>query len=155
MGYQASRNQTQGSGKRRVIKSGWAWVRWVMILAIAIAAQNFFQNHESWPAFIVLLVFVGLFFLFKRARRLEYDDENLYVIRAKKNVKTIHFKEINSIKRSGARVNGERYWIIRYQDGDKQRKIRYFRLFFNKEFHQAVRDVNPNVVIWTHPHFNH
>jgi len=155
MEYQASKKQTQGSGERRVLRPGWSWARWVMVPLVIFEALYLIQNPTSWPAFIVLFVFIGLFLLFRRARRLEHDDKNLYVIRAKKVVKTISFKEINSIKRSAAKVNGERFWIIRYNDGGKERKLRYFRQFFNKEFHKAVKDINPAVVIWTHPHFNH
>ena len=155
MKQQTSKKETQGSGERRVMRPGWAWARWVMLPAVLFTFLYLIQNPTSWGAFIVLAVFVGLFFFFRRARRLEHDDENIYIIRAKKIVKTISFKEINSIKRSAAKVNGERYWIVRYNDGGKEKKLRYFRLFFNKEFHQAVRDMNPDVVIWTHPHFNH
>lgn len=155
MNRQTSKKQLQGSGERRVMRPGWAWARWVMALAAIFTLLYLIQNPTSWGAFITLAVFVGLFFLFRRARRLEYDDENIYIIRAKKIVKTISFKDIVSIKRSAAKVNGERFWIVRYKDEGKEKKFRYFRLFFNKEFHQAVRDVNPDVVIWTHPFFNH
>lgn len=133
MEYQASKKQ-QGSGERRVLRPGWAWAQWVMMIGVAFAVLNLIGNPTSWPTFIVLFVFVGLFFLFRRARRLEHDDENIYVIRAKKIVQTIPFKTINRIKRSATKVNGERFWIIRYQDGKKERKLRYFRQFFNKEF---------------------
>lgn len=37
----------------------------------------------------------------------------------------------------------------------KNRTIRFFKMFFNKEFHLAVRIANPKVVIWTHPFFAH
>lgn len=126
-----------------------------MLAGVLYTGMYLFQNPTSWRTFIVLSSFVGLFFLFRRARRLEFDDENLYVIRAKKIVKIIPFSSIDSIKRSNTSVNGERYWVMRYKDGGKLRKLRYFKQFYHKAFAKAVKDVNPAVVIWTHPHFNH
>lgn len=155
MGQSTSKGQKQNSKERKVLRPGWAWFQWVVLAGVIFTALNLIQNPTSWPTFIILFVFVGLFLLFRRARRLEFDEQNLYVVRAKKDAQTISFKNINSIKRSATKVNGERYWIIRYQEGDKERKLRYFRQFFNKEFQKAVKDVNPAVVIWTHPHFNH
>jgi hypothetical protein len=154
MEYQASKKQPLGSGERRVIRAGKAWMRWLMIPVVLFSIAHIYEHPTNWIGAIVLAIAVGLFFVFKRARRIEHDDVNLYIIRDKK-VQVVPFTQINSIKRSAAKVNGERFWIIRYQDGDRERKIRYFRLFFNKEFQQAVKEQNPAVVIWTHPHFNH
>ena len=153
MEYRASKKQTQGSGERRVMRRGWAWARWLSIPIVFFALPTTLHEY-IWVNLVVIAFGVGVFFLFRRAKRLEYDDVNLYLIRNKKE-KVIPFTDIVSIKRSATKVNGERYWIIRYNDEGKEKQLRYFRQFFNKEFHQAVRDVNPSVVIWTHPHFNH
>jgi len=154
MNYQGSKKPPAASGERRVIRAGKAWMRWLMIPIAVFAIAHIYENPRSWVGGAVLVVSIGLFYMFQRARRIEHDDANLYIIRHKKE-HVIPFTQINSIKRSSAKVNGERFWIIRYQDGPKERKIRYFRLFFNKEFQQAVKDQNPEVVIWTNPHFNH
>jgi hypothetical protein len=153
MKYKVSKKPPIGSGERRVIRAGKKWVRWLMIPVVFFALPTEFHSY-IWVNILIIGIGVGLFFLLSRARRLEHDDINLYIIRGKEE-KVIPFTKINSIKRSAAKVNGERFWIIRYQDGSKERKVRYFRLFYNKEFQQAVKDQNPDVVIWTHPHFNH
>ena len=153
MEYQASKKQPVGSGERKVIRKGWAWAQWISIPIVFFALPTEFHQY-IWINLLIIAFGVGVFFLFRRAKRLEHDEVNLYLIRGKEE-KVIPFTEINSIKRSATKVNGERYWIIRYQDGSKERKVRYFRLFFNKEFQKAVKDQNPAVVIWTHPHFNH
>jgi hypothetical protein len=153
MEYRASKKQSVGSGERRIIRKGWSWVRWLSVPIVLFALPT--SLHEDiWVNLLVIAFGVGLFFLFRRAKRLEHDNVNLYLIRNKKE-KVIPFTNITSIKRSAAKVNGERYWIIRYEEKGKQKSLRYFRLFWNKEFQQAVRKQNPDVVIWTHPHFNH
>ena len=127
-------------------------MRWLMIPVVFFAIPIEI-NAYIWVNILIMSIGVGLFFVFLRARRIEHDDVNLYIIR-NRNEQIIPFTKINSIKRSAAKVNNERYWIIRYQDGDREWKIRYFRLFHNKEFQQAVKKQNPDVVIWTHPHFH-
>lgn len=154
MEYKASKGQTVGSGERKVIRKGWRWARWLMLPVALFSIPTSMEMPYFLITNIVLVLSIGLFFLFKRAKRLEHDDVNLYLIRDKKE-NVIPFTDIISIKRSATKVNGERYWIIRYKDVDRERSLRYFRLFWNKEFQQAVRDQNPSVVIWTHPHFNH
>lgn len=152
MEYRASRKQPVGSGERKVIKSGKRWMRLLMIPVILFALPQ--SLHEYiWINLLIIAIAVGLFFLFKRSKRLEHDDINLYLIRDKKE-QVIPFTDIISIKRSKAKVNGERFWKLKYNDGTKDRTMRFFKLFFNKEFHQLVRKANPKVVIWTHPHFH-
>lgn len=154
MGYRATRKKTV-TKKREVIKSGKAWMRWIMIPVGLLSILDIYDKPYRFTGLIVLLISIGLFYLLKRARRLEHDDESLYIIRAQKE-KEVPFTSIISIKRSAAKVNGSRYWILLYKDDlDKKRKLRYFRSFYNKEFQQAVRIANPKVIIWTHPHFAH
>lgn len=103
---------------------------------------------------IVLLVSLGLYFLFTISRRLQYDDQNFYIIRGS-NERAIHFSSIISIKKTSTKVNGERYWKMVYLDEFRIKHNCRFFSSFNKEFHTRVRTVNPDVVIWTHPFFNH
>lgn len=153
MEYRAKKNQPEKK-ERQVLRPGKAWMRWLMVPVAIFSILDIWDKPDRWTGVIVLAISVGLFFLFKRARRLERDDENLYIIRDKKE-KIVPYTSIISIKRSAAKVNGERFWKLKYNDGSKDRTIRFFRLFFNKDFHSAVRKANPKVVIWTHPHFNH
>jgi len=142
-------------GERKVIKVGKAWMRWLMVPVVFFSILDIWDKPYRWTGLIVLAISIGLFYLLKRARRLEHDDASLYVIRDKKE-KLIPFTSIISVKRSGATVNGSRYWILLYEDElRKKRKIRFFNDFFNKEFHNKLRKGNPKVVIWTHPHFAH
>ncbi len=155
MSFKATRKETIKK-KREVIKSGKAWMRWLMIPVMFISVLDIIDKPYRWTGLIVLVISVGLFYLLKRARRLEHDDDNLYIIRDKKE-KIVPFTSIISIKRSAAKVNGSRYWILKYRDEEhlKTRTIRYFRTFYNKEFLSALRIANPKVVVWTHPHFAH
>ena len=154
MEYRASKKQLKNTEERRVIRKGWSWARWLMIPVAIFSILDIWDKPDRWTGVIVLTISVGLFFVFKRARRIEHDDENVYIIRDKKE-RVIPFTNIISIKRSATKVNGERFWKLKYNNGSKDRTIRFFRLFFNKDFHDAVRKANPKVVIWTHPHFNH
>ena len=155
MEFKASKNQFTSSGERRTFKSGISWMRWLMLLPGLFALLHIYEHPESWVGFCVLVIAAVLFYVLKRARRLEHDDANLYIIRDRKET-FIPFTAIVSIKRSRTKVNGSRFWILLYEESKtKKRKIRYFKSFFNKEFHESVRKVNPKVVIWTHPHFNH
>tara|TARA_R110000787_G_scaffold271063_5_gene378176 strand:- start:813 stop:1313 length:501 start_codon:yes stop_codon:yes gene_type:complete len=154
MTFRATKNQPR-TPKREVIKSGKAWMRFLMYPLAFLSILDIIDKPYRYTGLIVLVISIGLFYLFKRARRLEHDDQNLYIIRGKKE-KIIPFTSIISIKRSAAKVNGNRFWILLYKDDlDKKRKIRYFRSFYNKEFHSALRIANPKVVVWTHPHFAH
>jgi hypothetical protein len=143
-----------GSGERRTLNSGKSWMRWLMIPIGFFAILHVFEHPDSWLGFVVFILAIVFFFGLKRARKLEYDDINLYSIRDTKE-QVIPFTSIISIKRSKTKVNGSRFWILQYEIAGEQRKIRYFREFFNKEFLELVTKENPKVIVWTHPHFNH
>ena len=78
-----------------------------------------------------------------------------YSINRSINEKKIPFSVIISIKKSNTKVNGSRFWKLVYLDKLKKERTCRFFSDFNKEFRQSVKIVNPDVVIWTHPHFNH
>lgn len=146
--------RVKGKGERKVIRKGKSWMRWLMIPVALFSIPTSTEMPYFLITNIILVGSIVLFFVLKKAKRLEHDDINLYLIRDK-NERVIPFTSIVSIKRSNTKVNGERFWKIRYKDEGQEKILRYFRLFWNKEFHQAVRDQNPEVIIWTHPHFNH
>ncbi len=144
-----------GLEEKKLLKYGYRAWKWVFLVAavwqILVILTN--EGDHLWDT-VFLLIFFLLFLLFRRARRLKYDSKNLYINRLKKD-KAIPYEHIISIKRSAAKVNGGRYWILQYADETgKKRKIR-FDASFTKEFRDSVKKVNPSVVIWTHPHFNH
>ncbi len=142
--------------KRKWIIYGFSWIRFVLIpVALGFLSEAISSDINRWINIAVVLFCIGLFMWMKKLRKLKYDEENLYIIRAKSE-KVVHYSKIRSIKRSKAKVNGTRYWILRYEDEDnKEKKIRYFLSFFYGDFHNKVKEINPEVVIWTHPHFNH
>jgi len=142
--------------KRETISNGYRWIRFLIFPVAFVLISNIINTDiNRWRNVVFLMISIGLYVLLKRLRRLNYDDENLYVIHGKKE-KAIHYATIVSIKRSSTKVNGSRYWILRYNDeNNKTHKIRYFLSFFYSDFHKKVRLINPDVVIWTHPHFNH
>lgn len=140
---------------REVITTGYYNGRYFMIVLSVVFGLSLFSNPSSWTLAILFLISFGLFFLFRRSRRIYYDDKNLYLIRYKTET-VVSFKDIVSIKKSRTKINGSRPWILRYKNKYREeKKLRYFRMFFNKEFHQLVKKENPSVVIWTHPFFNH
>lgn len=140
---------------RENITTGYYWLRYPMMVLMAIFGLNLLFYPSSWTYAILLLVSIGLFFLFRRSKRMYYDDENLYILRHK-NEEVVPFTDIISIKKSRAKVNGSRFWILLYTNKRKEeKKVRFYRMFFYRAFHQAVKKVNPAVVIWEHPFFNH
>jgi len=153
MEYRA--RKVEAKGERQVLRRGKAWMRWLMIPVAILAILDIWEKPDRWTGVVVLTICIGLFYLLKRARTIEHDDKNVYLIRDKKE-KIIPFTSIISLKRSRAKVNGSRYWILLFEDDlRKKRKIRFFNDFYNKEFHNKLRIGNPKVVIWTHPFFAH
>lgn len=141
---------------RETLSSGYSWTRFILIPVILGAVSQIIYEPEgrAW-GFAYFSLSMGLYALLSRLRKLKFDDQNIYFIRSKKET-VIPIKTIVSIKRSRSKVNGERFWKLTYTNAKgKETTIRYFRSMFNKDFHEKVRMANPDVVIWTHPHFNH
>lgn len=150
-----STQENKSAKERELITTGYYAGRYPMLVLAVIFGLNLISDPSSWVFAILLLISIGFYFLFRRSRRIYYDDKNLYLLRHKEEV-IVPLTEIVSIKRSRAKVNGSRFWILIYKDKQNQEKrIRYFRTFFVKDFHQKVKKENPAVVIWTHPFFNH
>lgn len=141
--------------KPKVVTYGYRWVRFILIPLIIFALIGLFEFGENWARdLLILIVLLFLYFLFWRSRRLKHDSENLYIINGNKT-KVVPFTSIISIKRSRTKINGSRFWILKYtNDLEETRTIRY-STSFTKEFRDSVMKANPDVVIWTHPFFNH
>lgn len=141
--------------KRKVVTYGYRWLRFVVIPFIIFPIFGLIESFENWEQNLLFLVIsLFLYFLFWRSRRMQHDSENLYVINGSKT-KVIPFTSIISIKRSRTKINGSRFWILKYLNQlEETRTIRY-NTSFTKEFRDCVEKANPNVVIWTHPFFNH
>lgn len=141
--------------KRKVITiSFWRWTRFLLVPVFpAIILQIFSQSDGRALGFIYLFCAIGLYALIYRIRRLQFDSKFFYIVRGKTE-KAIPLSAIISIKRSRTKVNGSRFWKLRYSEGNgKERLVRFFSDFDN-EFHTSVRKTNPDVVIWHHPYFH-
>lgn len=141
--------------EKKIISNGYSWMRYlfiplIMVFIFGILVGDF---KDGWT-FVLLFISTGLYLLFKKARKLKHDDEHFYIIHDKK-VKAIHFTNVISIKRSRSKVNSERYWILKYKNEGEKVNSCWFFSSFDREFHQSVRTINPEVVIWEHPFFNH
>lgn len=139
-----------------MLRTGIRWMRFVpLFLAMFITLQIFDSTENLVVNLAILALLIVLFFRLGRARRLEFDRQNFYIIKGP-NETVIPFLSIKSIKRSSAKVNGSRYWIMIYSDeAGYERKCRYFSSFTSKKFHKKVREANTNLVFWSHPFFNH
>jgi len=79
---------------------------------------------------------------------IEFDDDNMYLIR-KKGIEEIPLKQVTAIKLTSNRVNNSHYWDIHYYSSSNGNnvaeilpKIKNFELFREK-----VKEKNPEVEI--------
>lgn len=141
--------------ERKIIKYGYRWMGLIPLILSAFIILDLLTNYENiFEHLTALLICAVFFFIFKISRRIQYDSNNLYIIRGG-NERVIPFSTIISIKKSSTKVNGSRYWKLLYKDNTGNEKMCRYFLSFAKEFNESVRKVNPDVVIWTHPFFNH
>ncbi len=114
-----------------------------------------FKSNSDWHYYLTaFLILSAIFYWLWNRRLLRHDSKNLY-IRKGNTETTVPLSSVISIKRSRAKVNSSRYWILVYLDEVKEEKKLRFDSDFNKPFFNAVRENNPEVVIWEHPFFNH
>lgn len=137
---------------RAIVSYGYSLWRYPSYIFFGLAALALVADpFNGWTWFIALLSF-SLVWVSKNARVIRHDDQNLYLIKGKYE-NAIPFLNIISIMKSKSKLNGSRFWILKYTEEDeKERTIRFFS-DFNKEFHTAVRTANPKVLIRDHPFF--
>lgn len=141
--------------KRKIVSHGYRWGRFIVLPLIIFFILILIQgDNDRSISFLIVVILSALYFLLWRWKKLQHDSQNLYVIRGNKT-QVIPFTSIISIKRSRTKINGGRFWILKYKNElEETRTIRY-NTSFTKEFRQSVRIANPDVVIWEHPFFNH
>ncbi|MCB0696287.1 MAG: hypothetical protein KDC07_02915 [Chitinophagaceae bacterium] len=144
--------------ERILLTNGYRNLRHVLYIPVLIFAMDVINSGGKNAGMLAgLIISIGLYLLLLRARRLRFDQQNLYVIHGRAE-RTIHFSDIESIKKSRSKINGRRHWIVTYDDGTgKKRKLRYFPWDFggvSKKLNAAVQSANPKVVIWDHPYFH-
>lgn len=142
--------------KRITINFGYSWIKYIfLVIAFFVLLEIIDTSENRVYNFLYLFIFIGLFLLFRLARKIQYDSQNLYIIRANKK-RIIPLSTIKSIKKSRSKVNGSRFWILIYtNEMGEEKKIRYFMSFLYTDFNNKVKQANPAVIIWTHPFFNH
>jgi hypothetical protein len=131
------------------------WLRFPLLFIAVFMAVETMRFNPNWSYYLlVFLILTGLSYLLWNRRRLRHDSKFLYILRGKTET-NVPLANIISIKRSRAKVNSSRYWILIYLDNVKEERKLRFDSDFNKPFFDAVRENNPEVVIWEHPFFNH
>jgi hypothetical protein len=139
--------------KKKITSNSMRWWRFIIALVILIVTWDMLQERTySSLKIIILLILSGIIYLLWKDRRLKYDRKNLYIQRGKEET-NFPLTNIVSIKKSKTKINGQRFWVLTYVDKQNIEKKLRFKSNFNKEFHNTVRQNNPNVIISTHPFF--
>jgi hypothetical protein len=139
--------------KKKITSNSMRWWRFIIALVILIVTWDMLQEGTySSLKIIILLILSGIIYLLWKDRRLKYDRKNLYIQRGKEET-NFPLTNIVSIKKSKTKINGQRFWVLTYVDKQNIEKKLRFKSNFNKEFHNTVRQNNPNVIISTHPFF--
>jgi len=131
------------------------WLRFPILFVSVFMGAEVLKFEENWSFYLLIfLILIGIGYLLWNRRRLKHDTKNLYIKRGKEETR-VPLTNVISVKRSRTKVNGSRYWILIYLDEIKQERTLRFNSSFNKPFFDAIRENNPDVVIWEHPFFNH
>ncbi|MEZ5016968.1 MAG: hypothetical protein R2800_07935 [Flavipsychrobacter sp.] len=144
--------------ERLVLTNGYRWIRWLFV-PIGFGVLLELVNTDGYTLLKsgILLGCILFYFIFWSVRKIRFDNTNLYVIKGNRE-KLVPLKNIKKLAKSRAKVNGERFWIITFEEDHQEKKLRYFSSFINgnnKTFKAAIQKANPDVVIWEHPFFNH
>ena len=141
---------------RQTLKSGKRWIGFLVFpFALGLIVEIFSTTDNMIWNLIYLLICGIIFMVFRFSRRLYFDEKNFYIVRGNYE-KEIPFTNIISLKKSSTKVNGERYWKLLYKDKDGEEHIcRFFKMFGIKEFQNAIRAENKDIIIWDHPFFGH
>lgn len=130
------------------------WLRFLLIpIAVVVGFGSIGPEGISWIGLGITAFLVVISYLLWKQRMLRYDSKFLYIKKGNDETR-IPLRDVISIKRSAAKVNGSRFWILIYKDQARLEKKLRFNSDFNKPFFTAVEAENPDVVIWTHPFFN-
>lgn len=144
--------------KRKTLSYGMRWPRYIFAVLGFFILIDIVSNIEDILYNLTQLMLCGMLFLiFYSIRRLQFDKDNLYIIKGSDET-IVPLSSIISIKKSSTKVNGSRYYKILYKDEFNEEHIRrYMPGIFgeSKNFIAAVQKANPDVIHWSHPFFNH
>lgn len=87
----------------------------IILIIIKILTEN--NNDVLGVGILTLFIFLltGLYFVFDRAKSIEFDNEYLF-ISSKNSEEKISFKNILKIKKTFAEINDRDIWKIYYRD---------------------------------------
>ncbi len=145
--------------KRTTLTNGLRWLRHPLAVIIILVIPEAFQKSANQQIIIVsLLIAAIVWIILYMSQRIRFDSGNFFITNGQRE-RVIPFAQIDSVKRSGRKYNNRKYWYIEYSDKDDQPKKKYFlegNFQHNsvKELIEAIKEVKPNLLVWTHPHFN-
>jgi hypothetical protein len=98
-----------------------------------------------------LFIFGGTFWILYRAKKIEFDDEFMYIIGLKSEEK-IPLKNIYKVKLTMFSINNSNAWKIGYYDADgKENSLRLMPRVFHynyfTEFQNRIKSINKDVEI--------
>jgi|GEM_PF-5827467 len=95
----------------------------------------------SW-SFVLISIYVILFFVFDNVKKVEYDDDYMYIT-GKGGEEKIPFNNLRKMNPSSLKFNrGPMIWIIRYFDKtSKKKSVRVTLSHFDEEFGNFILSV--------------
>ena len=123
----------------------------VLLLSVLIQLTQPFSNEKALPVkLFAFSICALLYYLFDCARIVEFDSENMYLIR-KKDEEIVPLKNVYKIKLTMTRINNHNFWKIGYVDDfGIKRAVRILpgwpRKYFD-DFKEQVKSANPEVRI--------
>lgn len=136
--------------KPKTITNGPRWMRYPIFFIFISNVFNVIIGYNLTANLTSATICGGLVFLLWIYRKVKYDDKNVYFISGNRK-KVVPYETITELKRSKSRVNGDRFWILKYENENGSIKTRrFFHGIFRdgpKDFHQKLKAVNPGVNI--------
>ncbi len=113
--------------------------------------------YFDWLFLLGFTLSVLFVFLFFKAKKLQFDENNFYKINGKKEIQ-IPFSSITGIKITTMKINHKRVWRLIYvDDSGTEKKLRMREGTFQhgsiNELITASTKVNSEIRIWTDPFF--
>lgn len=119
-----------------------------MIIKILIEGNN--DNLAIGILTLFIFLLIGLYFIFDKAKSIEFDDENLFIT-SKNSDEKIPFNNILKIKKTLAEINDRDIWKIQYLDKNNiEKSIRIWPRWNSKyfeEFKKITLNINKEIEI--------
>ena len=148
---------------RKRISTNLRWARFIpaaVFVALLYSIVNLINNDNRENEALIgicisAIVCVALYFIFDSAKKVEFDQNHLFII-SKKGEESIPLKNIHGIKLTSYEINNSNMWKIKFTNRSNSYDSVKFLPIYNdnsfEEFKQTVYQANPNVSIqkWTH-----